>query len=554
MEELTARITVVRCDDWPVVGCGYGRDDLVAVVVANRVVAASELAQTHKVTAGLRRREAQRRAPGLKIVAPDPAAEARAFAPVLAALDDITPRIEIDRPGHCAFLTRGPSRYFGGDQAMSDRTVAAVVDALGETTAVRVGTADSRFAAVQASRRTQPDSTLVIPAGASAAFLAGLAIGALAPDQIEPAQRRAFDDLIDVLNRLGIHTIGAFAGLSSRDVLARFGAVGERAHLWAQGLDDRPASPTDPDPALTVSVGLDPPVGRVDQAAFVARALAEDFLRLLAGRGASCARIEISAETENGEQQVRLWRSEEAFTVGAIAERMRWQIDGWLGGPTNQRPTSGLIRLSLRPDDLSVAAGRQLGFWGEQSDQAERAARAAARVKGLVGPNAVLVAEVRGGRSPAQAVAPIPAESVDLVERASAVDRQVGAELGSGQDATAGVVAGDVDPMAPWLGAVPAPVPARLCLPPLTAALLDEAGDTVRVSGRGLLLHRPSTVTVEGYRPIPIRAWSGPWLLDEQWWLTTRRRRARMQVVLDDDRALLLCCERAQWHVEAIYD
>ncbi|NIS33406.1 MAG: hypothetical protein GWN73_23965, partial [Actinobacteria bacterium] len=37
-----------------------------------------------------------------------------------AALDDVTPRIEITRPGTCAFATRGPSRYFGGDEAVAE--------------------------------------------------------------------------------------------------------------------------------------------------------------------------------------------------------------------------------------------------------------------------------------------------------------------------------------------------------------------------------------------------------------------------------------------------
>ncbi|NIR38770.1 MAG: DNA polymerase Y family protein, partial [Actinobacteria bacterium] len=50
----------------------------------------------------------------------DEAREARAFEPVAAALDDVTPRIEITRPGTCAFATRGPSRYFGGDEAVAE--------------------------------------------------------------------------------------------------------------------------------------------------------------------------------------------------------------------------------------------------------------------------------------------------------------------------------------------------------------------------------------------------------------------------------------------------
>ena len=51
-----------------------------------------------------------------------------------------------------------------------------------------------------------------------------------------------------------------------------------------------------------------------------------------------------------------------------------------------------------------------------------------------------------------------------------------------------------------------------------------------------------------------IRAWAGPWPLDERWWDTGRRRRARLQVVTGDGQARLLTLEHGQWHLEATYD
>lgn len=390
------RITVVSCRAWPVVGCGRNLDDLAIVVVGNRVVASSVAAQQAGVTVGLRRREAQRRAPGVEVLAPDTAGEARAFEAVLRCLEDLTPRIEIDRPGVCSFVTRGPSRYFGGDQAMSERVASTVAKALAGRTTVHVGTADSRFAAMRAAMIAEADGARVIPAGASAGFLGPLPVSTLVADVDPGPLRTELDDLIDVLHRLGLRQLGDFAALSSDDVVARFGATGTRAHRWAQGVDHRPPQPNDPPADLEVAIDLDPPVQRVDQAAFVARTLADEFIRALRARGVSCARVGIVAETEHGEEQVRLWRSEEAFSAGAIADRMRWQLDGWLSGPVRGRPTGGLVRLALRPDDLSVAAGRQLGFWGEQTGLAERAARAVARVQGLVGVGVVLVPEVPG--------------------------------------------------------------------------------------------------------------------------------------------------------------
>lgn len=549
------RLTVVSCRSWPVVGCGYGPDDVAAVVVANRVVAPSLAAQQLGVVPGLRRREAQRRAPGLQVLAPDPAAEARAFEPVLQALDDLTPRIEIDRPGQCAFLTRGPSRYFGGDGVMSERAARLVADALQGATSVHVGTADSRFAALRAAGLAEANRARVVPAGASAAFLSALPIGLLVADEQTPATRKVLDDLVDVLSRLGLTTLGSFAALEASDVIARFGAVGIRAHGKARGFDDRPAAPEDPPPELEVSIDLDPPVQRVDQAAFVAKTLAEEFIRSLGARGISCARVAVIAETEHGETQLRLWRSEEAFGASAISDRMRWQLDGWLSGPQRLRPTGGLSRLALRPDDISVAAGRQLGFWGEQTGLAERAARAIARVQGIAGVGAAKVPEVQGGRSPGEQVVAIAAESVDVVERATSVDAAVGSAR---SDATAGVRASGSAAEGPaageWIGALPAPAPTKVHQPPVQVGVLDADLTPVRVSGRGLMASPPAWIETSSRPAVAVVGWSGPWLLDENWWRSeSSRREVRMQMVLADGRAIVASCRQGNWMIIAGY-
>lgn len=555
----TERITVVSCADWPVVGCGFRPDELGAVVVANRVVAASGAAQSLGVVAGLRRREAQRRAPGLIVKPPDESNEARAFAPVLAALDDITPRIEIDRPGQCAFLTRGPSRYFGGDQAMSERVTAEVGETLQGSTSVCVGTADSRFGALQAAAAARSVGGKagfhVVAAGDTARFLAPLPVVVLAVEQAQASTSGDLIDLVDVLKRLGLHTLGAFAELEPADVLARFGGVGMQAHLWSRGRDDRQATPRDIPPDLEASIELEPPVHRVDQAAFIAKTLADEFIRQLGTRGASCARIAIIAETEHGEQQQRLWRAREAFDAVAIAERMRWQLDGWLSAPIRSRPTGGLSRLTLRPDDLSVAAGRQLDFWGNEVGLAERAARAVARVQGLVGPGVALVPEVRGGRSSEDGVVTIPAESVDLVERATSVDRAMVGAAVVDMLAVAGVLHSDLKSDDKWLGRLPAPAPTMVHDPMVPVRLVDTAGELVVITSRGLMENEPAVMTSGRGAVHKVVGWSGPWLLDERWWHRDRhRRQARMQVVLDDGRALIVTCVQGAWAVEASYD
>ena len=153
---MTAEVTrtlVVWCADWPVVAAGVSLDVPAAVFHANRVVACSPAARAEGVERHLRRRDAQARCPELVVLAHDPAGEARAFEPVPAALEALTPRIEITYPGACAFPTRGPSRYHGGDEALAELATAVASEALGGRAPVRVGVADGPFAAALAARR-----------------------------------------------------------------------------------------------------------------------------------------------------------------------------------------------------------------------------------------------------------------------------------------------------------------------------------------------------------------------------------------------------------------
>ena len=234
------------------------------------------------------------------------------------------------------------------------------------------------------------------------------------------------DDLVDVLGRLGLRTLGAVAAVGEGDVAGRFGADGVVAWRLAAGLDERPPRTEAPPPDLAARIELDPPVERVETAAFVARGLADELAGRLAGRGLACTRLLVAAETEHGERLERLWRGDgaggaAALSAGAIADRVRWQLDGWLRLLGTGGPTAGITLLELVPDEVAPARGRQLGFWGGSPDAVDRVVRAVARVTGLLGPEAVSSPERRGGRDPGADVALVPAAAVDLSREAAPV-------------------------------------------------------------------------------------------------------------------------------------
>ena len=520
---MPVRMLVVECPDWPVMAAGATPDVSAAVVFANRVVAATPAARHDRIEVGQRRREAQGRSPDVVVIERDEPREARTFEPVVHALELFTPRIEVVRPGTAGFPTRGPSRYFRGDEALARAVcdhVDAVLEPFGWRGHVRVGVADGPFAARQAARRAR--SWYVVAPDESARFLAPLPVGVLGRPE-----------LADVLRRLGLPTLGDFAALDPADVVARFGADGDMAHRLARGLDERPPATLPPAAELQVVAQLDPPAERVDTAAFFAKSLADELHERLDDRGLACTRLLIAAETEHGEHLERLWRHEGALSAGAVADRVRWQLDGWLNGSAASRPTAGITRLALVPDEVTAARGRQLGFWGGETASADRAARAVARVQGLLGPDAVYVPEWRGGRAPGERVGLVPAAAVDLT-----MPRAIVAPLAD----------------APWPGHVPTPSPATIHEQPVPAEIVDQGRRPVGVSGRSVLTAIPAELSVRGGPWLPIDAWAGPWPVEERWWdPDAARRRARFQVVAGG-RALLLALEGSRWWVEATYD
>ncbi|MGW4156788.1 DNA polymerase Y family protein [Micromonospora chersina] len=566
MSGAPARTLLLWCPDWPVLAAeivdGVPATDPVAVLHANRVVACSERARAEGVRRGLRRREAQGRCPQLTVVDHDPGRDARAFEPVVAAVEEVVAGVEVIRPGACALAARGPSRYLGGEEAAAER----IVEHVAQTCAVesQVGIADGVFAAGLAARDGR-----IVPPGGTPEFLAGLPVEALG----RPT-------LTDLLRRLGVRTLGDFAALPAGDVLARFGFDGALAHRLAAGRDHRPLAVRQPPADLTVTADHDEPIDRVDAAAFAARTLAEQLHERLAAHGLACTRLGIEAVTAHGQELHRVWRHDGLLTAAAIADRVRWQLDGWLsgsngrGGARPARPTAGIIRLRLVPDGVLAQAGLQPGLWGETGEERERAHRALSRVQGILGPEAVVTAVLGGGRSPADQVRlvpwgderlparpgppPLPTAEPPRPTEPVAPDGETGvvragAVARSGR--RGGVARSGGAPVPPWPGRIPPPAPAVVLPTPLPAAVHDAAGEPVVVSARLAVSAAPARLTVGTGRPAEIAGWVGPWPVDERWWAPAEaRRRARFQVCLADGAALLLAVEGGQWLVEAIYD
>ncbi|PSK97786.1 protein ImuB [Murinocardiopsis flavida] len=579
------RTMAVWCPDWPVTAAGIDPDTPGAVLSKGRVAACSRAARSTGVRRGQRLRDAQRLCPDLVVHLRDIETEGRLFEPVVEAVTAITPWVEVLRPGLCAFSVRGPARYHGGEKPLRD-AVRDAVTALGH--ACGAGVADGVFAAVLAAR-TRGEGVVVHP-GRTPDFLA--------PFPVRILER---PELADLLGRLGVHTLGAFAALPPGRVAQRFGAEGTAAHRLAGGLDARPPAPAPPATDLTVGASFEPPAERAETVVFQAKALAGQLHAGMAAKGLVCVRFAAEVTWSDGRVLRRLWRHDGALSELAVAERVLWQLTGAPegagrtragdGGPgtgsggtrtgdSGTRTRSGGTRTEDGAgegarggpgDGLAGKAGAST--WDGPGEMAREGSGESAGEDPSDGAGGVVALRLipdhlvpDNGR---QSALWGRADASSRVERAAArVQGMLGhhalvrAVLGGGRGPADGIVRvpmGDLPPptpaeQGPWPGGVPDPAPSVVPPHPLPAAVLDADGAPVAVDGRAAVSAPPARLGIAGADPVDIDSWAGPWPCVERWWdPASRHRRARLQVT-SGPRAYLLVIEDRQWQVEAVYD
>lgn len=531
------RLLVLWVPDWPVLA--HARAERlpegapIALMAKNEVVACSAAARDDGVRRGMRQREAQARSPRLHVLRYDPALDARAFEPLLVALEQSLPGLHPLRPGTVAVRARGPARYYGGEKAAAVH-VLGVARELGAPGA-RVGLADGLFAAERAAKSsvsgsssaagayrdlTSATAVTIIPPGATPAFLAPLPI-TLIDDP----------ELVSLLPRLGIRTLGQFAELGADDVLARFGPAGARLHALAGGRDARPATPRIPPRDVDAVVDFEPPLERVDQIAFGVRQAADEFIAALLEQKLVCTALRVELVGDRGEASERVWLHPRSFSPAEAVDRVRWQVAGALDPKRGARPTEGelrsaVTRVRLSPEAVDPAGAHERGLWGTGPDEGVHSALS--RVQGMVGHEGVLTAAPAGGRAPAERQALVPWGDRPLVAR---------------------------DPRRPWPGVLPPPAPSTVYELPRGIGVEDPAGMPVTVDERGALSGPPAVMVSPTGARRDLTAWAGPWPLDERWWDAEAARSVnRFQAVDTEGVAWLLVLDDGGWWAEGRYD
>lgn len=508
--------------DWPVQAARLeSGDELaepIAIAAQHRIKVCSHAARQLGIRRGMRVRNAQAVAPELTVIENNPDRDGRMFASLAASFDEVAASVEVIRPGLVVVDVDAAGRFHGSE----DKALEMLIDAASRRGIdAFAGAADEIATALIAARASQ-----VVPPGGSAEFLAVQPLGVLVAEESLAADM----DTVKALGQLGITTLGELAKLPPNAVTTRFGTKGMRIHRIATAAPDRRVAPELPVEDLAVAITPEDPIERVDAAAFAARALAASLHERLKDTGRNCLRLKVVAELHDGSHVERVWRTREPLTEAATADRVRWQLDGWLtnGG-------SGAIT-SLILEPLEFAPPEPVGELWSDGASTDTARRVVERVQSQLGIDAVLQPRLVGGRGVAERVAMVP-----FGEEPEDVDRQS------------------------WPGAIPKPLPARLGggidHPASRIMLIDASGAPVIVTAEALLSSEPYGLAW-GEKRYLVTGWAGPWPVDADWWMQTELpagRVARMQVVGREGgeggavTGWLLVWSRRSWRVEAVY-
>jgi protein ImuB len=181
--------------------------------------------------------EALARCPDLRLVPPDPEAVRSKWSSLLDRLEGIGASVESDRAGIAWFSADGLHGIHGGLEGV----LRAARGALGP--GARLGAAPSRFAAYAAALqvRARARRPAIVQRREVERFLAPLGVSLL-------RSRPELQALPEVLDRLGIRTLGELAALPSRAMAERFGHPGLLALDLARGRDTplQPRRPPEP--------------------------------------------------------------------------------------------------------------------------------------------------------------------------------------------------------------------------------------------------------------------------------------------------------------------
>ena len=300
--------------------------------------------------------------PDAVIVEADEPGYQREFEQALAALADVSDRVEPAELGVVYVGLDGLAEMHGSEAALFE----ALRTAASSITEPRIGAGAAKFPAYAAAcSRTRPGLTLV---GADPArFLAPLPIGLLPPDL-------AAADLLDDLHRLGLHLLGDVAAQDGAALLDRFGREGRRVWELARGIDPRPLRPRADVESVSETLALPAAAASLD----VLRVAVETLLARLCAQarmqGRRAGTAVLSCTLEDAPDWQRIWERSVHFKggIGSGAESRRRAAQIIMQRLEHDHPPAAVEVMTITLSEISGASGLQLSLFPDARVEREQ--------------------------------------------------------------------------------------------------------------------------------------------------------------------------------------
>ncbi len=268
--------------------------------------------------------------------------EKAAHAALLDAGWSISPRVEDTAMDTVVVDIAGLHSLFGSEEKIA-RQLAERALSLGLVTQIVI--ASKIDAAILAARGFA--RITVIPEGEERKFLASLPVGVLAP----------WPEVLETLDRWGVHTCGALADLPVVQLSERLGQEGVRLHELAEARSERSMVLAEQAVHFEEEMELEDAVEELEPLSFLLGRLLDQLCARLAARSlAACAvrvRFELEPSFEEEFQRVRFRGWNRASGAKAPDKNAASMWDLKVRPPKNQRPLDRDLKGINRPSGTS---------------------------------------------------------------------------------------------------------------------------------------------------------------------------------------------------------
>ncbi len=275
----------------------------------------------------------------------------RVFAQVIASLQGISDRVEGSGLGTAYVRLDGLEHLHGGEA----RLVNALLNAVPQDLAPRVGVAEAKFPAFVAAKASGPLRATQVPIDA---------VSFLAPHPVDllpvPADLRA------ALHRFGLHTLGDVGSLTEAPMIDRFGAEGRSAWRLSRGMDDTPVVPLAHTETIVERSSLPFSSASLELLITVVDTLLASAFSRPSMKGRYAGKALLECALEGGPT----WAREFSFK-GGVGNRKR-ALSIIKARLEEEHPSGPVEDVTLTLDDLTGESGVQMGLLPEARESDKR--------------------------------------------------------------------------------------------------------------------------------------------------------------------------------------